>query len=392
MARKSLSDAGVQALKPRGARYAHPDPELKGHFVRVTPAGVRSFVAVARDPNGRQVWATVGSADKIGIEAARDAAREAIKRIRAGLPAIEPKASTTTFKAVAQNFLRRHVDARGLRSAPEIRRMLDKYVYPRWEGRQFTSIGRRDVATLLDEVEDGHGPSQADAVLAVVRSVANWFAARDDNFVSPIIRGMKRSTPTKRDRTLTDAEIRAVWQAASRAGTYGDIVQLALCTGQRREKILSMRWADVSVDGVWSIPSEDREKGTPSEIRLPRLALDVVRRRNRVGENEFVFAGRRSDRNFSGVSKAKRALDEAAGVEGWRFHDLRRTARSLLSRAGVPSDLAERVLGHAIAGVRGVYDRHTYRDEVADALARLDVLLRGIIDPQANVVPIRGRQ
>jgi hypothetical protein len=37
--RKSLSDAGVAALKPRAARYAHPDPELAGHYVRVTPSG-----------------------------------------------------------------------------------------------------------------------------------------------------------------------------------------------------------------------------------------------------------------------------------------------------------------------------------------------------------------
>ena len=35
--RKSLSDAGVAALKPRAARYAYPDPELRGHYVRVTP-------------------------------------------------------------------------------------------------------------------------------------------------------------------------------------------------------------------------------------------------------------------------------------------------------------------------------------------------------------------
>ena len=54
----------------------------------------------------------------------------------------------------------------------------------------------------------------------------------------------------------------------------------------------------------------------------------------------------------------------------WQLHDLRRTARSLMSRAGVRPDIAERVLGHAISGVEGVYDRHPYRDEKADALRR----------------------
>ena len=60
-----------------------------------------------------------------------------------------------------------------------------------------------------------------------------------------------------------------------------------------------------------------------------------------------------------------------SGVSGWVIHDLRRTARSLLSRAGVPTDHAERCLGHVIGGVRGVYDRHEYYDEKAKAFEAL---------------------
>jgi len=45
-------------------------------------------------------------------------------------------------------------------------------------------------------------------------------------------------------------------------------------------------------------------------------------------------------------------------------------------------------MGHVIAGVEGVYDRHAYRDEKADALARLATLLGSILNPTDNVVPI----
>ena len=51
--RKSLSDAGVAALKPRAARYAFPDPELRGHLIRIQPSGAKSYVAVTRDPAGK---------------------------------------------------------------------------------------------------------------------------------------------------------------------------------------------------------------------------------------------------------------------------------------------------------------------------------------------------
>ena len=78
------------------------------------------------------------------------------------------------------------------------------------------------------------------------------------------------------------------------------------------------------------------------------------------------------------------------GVTGWTLHDLRRTSRSLLSRAGVRPDIAERVLGHAVGGVEGIYDRHRYDDEKADALARLAAPIERIVNPPAgNVVPLR---
>jgi integrase len=75
-------------------------------------------------------------------------------------------------------------------------------------------------------------------------------------------------------------------------------------------------------------------------------------------------------------------------VKPWRVHDLRRTARSLLSRVVRP-DIAERVLGHAIGGVAGIYDRHRYHDEKADALRLLAGLIDGIVHPRENVTPMK---
>jgi integrase len=84
--------------------------------------------------------------------------------------------------------------------------------------------------------------------------------------------------------------------------------------------------------------------------------------------------------------------DPKAKLAHWTFHDLRRTARSLMSRAGVRPDIAERVLGHAIPGVEGVYDRHSYDDEKEQALEALALLVERIVtQPGANVVPMQPR-
>ena len=92
------------------------------------------------------------------------------------------------------------------------------------------------------------------------------------------------------------------------------------------------------------------------------------------------------------LSSAKQDFDRASGVTGWTLHDLRRTARSLMSRAGVPSDHAERCLGHVIGGVRGTYDRHEYHEEKRLAFEALASLIARIIDPQPNVVAMRGER
>jgi integrase len=82
----------------------------------------------------------------------------------------------------------------------------------------------------------------------------------------------------------------------------------------------------------------------------------------------------------------KQQLDDACGVCGWTLHDLRRTARSLMSRAGVQTDYAERCLGHVISGVRGVYDCWEYLPEKRTAYDKLAALIERIVNPPADVV------
>jgi integrase len=362
--RQRLSDAGVADLKLKAKRYIHADPELPGHYIRVQPTGAKTFVVVARDPRGKQHWRTVGS-PPMKIDDAREAGRRIIRSIREAPP--------DSFEGVAREWFKRHVQKRGLRSEAELDRFMTQHLYPAWSGRDVPSIRRKDVSELLDHIEDNHGARQADYALAVVRQVFNWHCTRDENFVSPIVRGMRRTNPkeTERTRILTDDEIRAVWNAAS--GSYGRLVQFLLLTAQRRDKAASMRWEDLEKN-VWTIRTEKREKGNAGQLVLPKIAMDVLGKR---GEG-LVFPGR-AGKEICGWSFYKTELDEASGVTDWVLHDLRRTARSLMSKAGVPSEIAERVMGHAQKGVAGVYDRHDYRDEKAAVLKKLAALVARIV-------------
>ncbi len=388
--RKTLTDNMISKLKPGPKRLTLPDPELRGHYIRVTPTGAKSFVAVARDPGAKQIWATIGGADVLTVDEARERARGAIQRIKAGREPFEaPPPKPDTFGEIAAEYLVRHVKAKGLRSAPEIERVLNKYVMPHWRDREFREIKRSDVARLLDTVEDNHGKHQADHVLAHIRGVMSWFEARDDDYRCPVTGKMRRTDPKdrKRARVLSDDEVCTIWAAAANE-KFGAILRLALLTAQRLEKIASMKWDDVSVDGIWTIPTEDREKGHGGVLKLPQMALAIIREQNRIADNPYIFSARRGGGHFSGYSAGKaRLVAKAGALPRWTIHDQRRTARSLMARAGVLPHIAERVMGHAIEGVEGVYDRHSYEQEKADALNKLAGLIALILDPPGeNVV------
>src|SRR5262249_22726358 len=136
----------------------------------------------------------------------------------------------------------------------------------------------------------------------------------------------------------------------------------------------------------WTIAVEDeREKGTAGALRLPKLALDIFAKLPRISGNPYVFASG-EHKHFNSWSERKQELDERLiatdiKMDPWVIHDLRRSARSLMSRAGVSSEHAERVLGHAIMGVEGVYNRFEFFDEKAAALAKLATLVKGIVQP-----------
>ena len=259
---------------------------------------------------------------------------------------------------------------------------------------------------MLDAVEDEGGPVMADRVLSYVRKAFNWRAARDDDFVPPIVPGMARTKgkDRARDRILSDEEIRELWQVLDQgevASCHARFIRVLLLTGQRRSEVARADWREISAD-TWTIPAARYKTKIDHVVPLTAAVLAVL------GEPQghdrrasgFVFSndgGRTALASF-GRAKAEldRAIDESRRTRGlepmprWTLHDLRRTARSLMSRAGVAADVAERVLGHVIAGVRSVYDRHGYEAEKREALERLAALVERIVHPGATVVRLRG--
>jgi integrase len=392
-------EKAVATTRATASRQVIFDKETTGLALVVSPKGKKQFSIVARDPAGKQVWKRIGDPATMSVAEARQEAAKAVARVKVGEAAVLPPApapaAPETFKVVTERFIQRWVDKGGktqdgvpLRSKGEIERQLKAYVYPRWGEKPFLSIRRGQVTELVDELVDNRGVVQADRVLATLAKLFNWYRQYDEHYVSPIIPEMKRAgshAARARTRILTDDEIRTLWAAWGKSGTFGAFAKVALLTGQRRAKVAAMQWDHIR-DGIWTIPAEAREKVNAGQLKLPKLAIDIIEAQPRNEGNPFVFAGR-GKKAFNSFSDGKEELNKLAPIAPWVTHDLRRTARSLMARAGVRSDIAERTLGHVIQGVEGVYDRHGYAEEKGAALEALAALVGRILNPpESNVV------
>jgi integrase len=220
----------------------------------------------------------------------------------------------------------------------------------------------------------------ADRCLAYLRRILNWHAARSDDYKTIIVRGLARTKAADlaRDRILTDDELRSVWNAAKALNNgFGPLVRFILLTASRRDEAARMRRSEIDGD-IWTIPASRNKSKRDVAIPLSGAAQAILDGLPVIGDGGLVFT-RDGERAIGGFSKFKKKLDEVSSVTGWRLHDLRRTARSLMSRADVDADIAERCLGHVINGVRGVYDRYSFLKEKRTAFEALAAEIKRIV-------------
>lgn len=396
------------------------DGEIKGFVARKLSSGKVTFGYRYRDAAGKQKWHGLGLMGSITAEQARILAKKRAGEVADGRdPSAErmaarqeaaraSRAALNTVNTILDDFVKRY--ASKLRSEDQITSALDRYVRPRIGESSIYELKRRQIVEMLDAVEDKAGPVMADRVLAHIRKAFNWQAARDDDFLSPIVRGMARTKPKERarQRVLTDDEIRDIWQALETADVpfcYPRYVKMLLLTMTRRNESADMSGAEIEGD-LWTIPGERYKTKLDHVIPLSSDAKALIgtKPKDFKGSNWFVFSTTDGMRPFSGFSKAKAILDAEVAklrkAEGrpktprWTLHDLRRTARTLMSRAKVPEDYAERAMGHVITGVRGTYDRYSFVEEKREAFQKLADLVEIILAPSTDSpfstsVPVR---
>jgi integrase len=378
-------------------RQEIPDGAQAGLFLIVQPSGKKTFAVryrFNRKPAKLTLQAGVSLAD------ARKLASDAMYEVAKGNDPRDAKriekqqadtAAANTLCKVCERYLKR--EGGNLRSALNRERALKRLVYPALGHRTVETIKRTEITQLLDKIEDRNGSRASDLVLAYLRRIFNWYAIQSDEFKSPIVPGMARYdyALNRRKRFLNDAEIGTLWQATEVGGPLASVLRFLLLTGCRRSEGAGLRWDEL--DGhSWLLPAS-RHKNKHIDLLRPLsdAALAIVQAQPRIDNSPYVFSYD-GIRPVSFNSRWRRFLRAVDASENWCPHDLRRTSRTLLSRAGVDSDIAEKCLGHLPGSIVQVYDQHRYQNELRHAFEELSALIERIINPPPAVVtPMRRR-
>lgn len=383
--RKLLTVASVEKLKPGPVRREIADAGMAGLRLIIQPSGSRSWCVRYR-LGGRTRKVTLGTYPAVGLVTARERARDALEAIELGRdPGAErlaakarqhdPSIDRDAFGTVAREFIERHARPRNrtwrqtaklIGLTPELA-SVPGGIAERWHARNVRDIRRRDVLAELDAIVDRAKPIAANRTLAALRKLFNWAVSRDILPASPCAGVKAPAAERSRDRVLNDDELARIWRAAEAvAYPFGDLVRMLILTGCRRDEVGGATWSEIDLaTRQWLIPGDRTKNRRPLVVPLSSASVGVLGLVPHFSAGDFVFGlGGRGP--FKGWNRAKRALEQRAGVEGWRLHDLRRTFATRLADLGVAPHIIEAALNHqsgAKANVAGTYNRALYESE-----------------------------
>jgi len=215
-------------------------------------------------------------------------------------------------------------------------------------------LTREDVRAGLAKLDAGGprgkpvGPGTRRRYVTSLRAFLSWAVDSrwiDHNPAAGAARKGLDVEPPGRVRYLTDPERAALLAAVEADPRLAALTRLALLTGMRAGEILGLKWEAVDLDR--GLASLERAKAGARPVALSGAAVGILRdlRGERVVGWPLIFA----EPPFGRATFPRAAWNgavRAAGLEDFRFHDLRHTFASALLSAGATLPELAASLGH----------------------------------------------
>ncbi len=360
-----LTEISIRALKGSATYTTYFDDTVPGFGVRV---GKRSKTYIVLRGKKRE-RVSIGKVGDLSLAEARTEA----KRLLSAEP--EQKPAAITFKEARDRFLEDHYRGKSENTKYQVSRSLKRH-FASLDSRKLADIDDEDVQTVLDKLAGT--PSEQLHAFRYIRCFFRWCTRRPRRFIkhSPMEGYDAPGSDKKGTRTLTDAELVAVWNAAE--GPTHRVVRLLVLWGTRNSETAALERAWRS-DDVLTLPGEHTKNGRDHAIPILPLAELVLS--HSIGNNEHYFAGRWGTGHLSarGLAMIVSEVKKLSGTKGWTPRDIRRTFRTNLTRLKVPQDVAELLINHARPTLHEIYDRYERIDEKREALEKYEAFLIALL-------------
>lgn len=227
--------------------------------------------------------------------------------------------------------------------------------------------------------------------IELYRRVWRYIQDRDEFDIGKEIKWSKLKLPEPKERVRElspdeEARLMAVLNT-----DLGAMVEFAELSGQRKTAIISLLWSNVDFDNKVAKFKIKAEADGWHTIPLTARMIEIIRSRPRVCPQVFtyeckrsappirrgnqVLPGRKKGERYpfskQGWTREWRAALKAAGIEDFRFHDLRHTAGSRITRACGNLKITQKVLGHTSISTTARY-AHASDDDVRRAMAAVE--------------------
>lgn len=398
----ALTNKIVASLSPKDRPYEVRDTKVRGLVLRVQPSGYKGWI-LQWDHKKRR---TLGPLGHLTLDQARTMASHLMAEvIQQGVPSLaKPKMRNITL----EQFLDEHYApwARSeLRGAAKIVARLqsafadllglslaelDTARIESWWRNRLTAVS----AATGKPVQRATAGREFAGLRSALSKAVEWKLLEQNPLKAMKIKGtearkvVRHLSPDEETRLRTALKRRDGYMIAARisgnrwreefgkplmpvlpADGFGDhltpIVLLAMNTGLRRGELMSLTWDDVDLQRrVLTVRRERAKSGKQRHIPLNAEALAVLQQwKGQTGGEGRLF-------RVNDPKKAWEGLLEAAGITGFRFHDLRHHFASRLVMAGVDLNTVRELLGHADLPMTLRY-AHLAPEHLAEAVEKL---------------------
>jgi integrase len=318
--------------------------------------------------NGQQVIKSLGRHGALTPDTARAKARQLLGLVAGGIDPFAQALSGEGFATAVDRYLSRKRGSLRPSSFSDTERYLRQRSSV-LHSLRLSQIDRRKIAALLGDVEASSGPFARNRARSALSGFFSWCISEGLLDSNPVTGTLKADEGGSRERVLTSEELRQLW-CGLRDDSFSNIVRLLLLTGQRRNEIGRLAWAEIDLAKRQIVLPPSRTKnGRLHELPLSTQALAILERLPRRNSSDFLFG----KRGFNDWDHAKSVLDQRIGIAPWRLHDLRRTCATQLGELGIQPHYIEAILNHYSghrSGVAGVYQRAKYQPEMRLALQK----------------------